>query len=221
MRIYEFGQTSKKLPIFAYEFGVNETNHTLILGGVHGDEIEGVIVARDLLSRLMKSESVFDHMKITLVPELNPEGVLHKTRGNLNGVDLNRNLPTSDWSPEIKTPRYHPGSSPMSEPENQALCKFIAAQNLKFILSLHSWNPMLNINGDCQAEAEILSQMTGYRIDRDIGYPTPGSLGTYGAIENGVPTITYEIERGQKQEDILNMHPPAIWKMLEYLNQKK
>ncbi|MFN8945286.1 MAG: M14 family zinc carboxypeptidase, partial [Pseudobdellovibrionaceae bacterium] len=149
------------------------------------------------------------------------EGVLHKTRGNLNGVDLNRNLPTSDWSPEIKTPRYHPGSSPMSEPENQALCQFIAAQNLKFIVSLHSWKPMLNINGDCQVEAEILSQMTGYRIDRDIGYPTPGSLGTYGAIENGVPTITYEIERGQKQEDILNMHPPAIWKMLEYLNQKK
>lgn len=220
MRIYQFGQTAKNLPIFAYEFGVHDTNHVLILGGVHGDEIEGVITARDLLSRLMKNASHFDRMKVTLVPELNPEGVLHKTRGNLNGVDLNRNLPTRDWSPEVKTPRYHPGSSPMSEPENQALCAFIEEHSLKFILSLHSWNPMLNINGDCLEEAEILAASTGYRIDRDIGYPTPGSLGTYGATENGIPTITYEIERGQKQEDILKMHPPAIWKLLEYLNQK-
>jgi protein MpaA len=220
MRIYQFGQTSKNLPIFAYEFGVPDANHVLILGGVHGDEIEGVITARDLLSRLMKNPSHFDRMKVTLVPELNPEGVLHKTRGNLNGVDLNRNLPTRDWSAEIKTPRYHPGPSPMSEPENQALCAFISKHPLKFILSLHSWNPMLNINGDCLEEAEILAALTGYRIDRDIGYPTPGSLGTYGAAENGIPTITYEIERGQKQEDILKMHPPAIWKLLEHLNQK-
>ena len=220
MRIYEFGQTSKKLPIFAYEFGLSETNHILVLGGVHGDEIEGVITARDLLSRLMKKESSFDHMKITLVPELNPEGVLHKTRGNLNGVDLNRNLPTKDWSPEVKTPRYHPGPSPMSEPENKALCDFIKNNRISFILSLHSWNPMLNVNGDCMKEAELLSAETGYRIDRDIGYPTPGSLGTYGATENGIPTITYEIERGQKQEDILKMHPPAIWKLFHHLNQK-
>jgi protein MpaA len=35
-----------------------------------------------------------------------------------------------------------------------------------------------------------------YEITEDIGYPTPGSLGTYAGWERQIPTITFEIERG-------------------------
>jgi murein peptide amidase A len=205
-------RTSLGLPILAHDFGLENKTRVLILGGVHGDEIEGVVCARGLLDRFIHD---FPYkIQLTLITELNPEGVLNKTRGNSNSVDLNRNLPTKDWSAEIKNPRYNPGPSPLSELENKALLEELK-NNPDLIVSLHSWNPILNINGDCLAEAEVLSQMTGYKIDTDIGYPTPGSLGTYAGLERQIPTLTYEIERGQDLDQVLKMHVPAICEMLK------
>lgn len=218
MTIKLFGQTSHGLPIFSYHFFEDPSKkQLLLLGGVHGDEIEGVIAAQKMIEILMQENL---KIPVTIVPEFNPEGVLHKTRGNLNGVDLNRNLSTQDWSPEVKTPRYHPGPSPLSEPENKALAKYLEVQKIGFILSLHSWNPMFNVNGDCMEEAQLLHQLTGYRIDADMGYPTPGCLGTYSGLERNIPTITYEIERGQSQDAILKMHPPAIFSLIKHLETK-
>jgi protein MpaA len=212
MKTYTFGYSSMGLPIIAYEF-VNNGPEVLILGGVHGDEIEGVWAAQGLLKSFLQS---FPYkLNLTLVPQFNIEGILNKTRMNARGVDLNRNLPTKDWSPVVATPRYHPGPSANSEPENQALVKFIEARKPQFILSLHSWKPMININGDCMKQAQALAARTGYVIDPDIGYPTPGSLGTFSGKERNSPTITYEIERGLACEPILRIHVPAILEMLK------
>lgn len=207
MTTFIFGETSLGLPITAYRFN-NGGAKTLILGGVHGDEIEGVIAAQGLLKAFIQN---FDYkLDLTLVPTFNAEGVFFKTRGNFNGVDLNRNLPTKDWSPEIKTPRYHPGPFANSETENQALSKYIEQEKPQFILSLHSWHPVLNVNGDCLAEAKVLAKITGYKIDEDIGYPTPGCLGSYAGLERSSPTLTYEIERGLAHDQVLKIHVPAI-----------
>jgi protein MpaA len=97
----------------------------------------------------------------------------------------------------------------------QALSAWIEKEKPKFILSLHSWYPVLNVNGDCAAEAEVLSAWTGYRIDDDIGYPTPGCLGTFAGLERTSPTLTYEIERGLNAESILHTHVPAIMECLK------
>lgn len=212
MKTTLFGNSSLGLPIIAYEFS-NSGPEVLILGGVHGDEIEGVWAAQGLLQSFLKS---FPYkLNLTLIPQFNIDGVLNKTRTNGRGVDLNRNMPTKDWSPEIKTPRYHPGLSANSEPETQALASYIEASRPSFILSLHSWFPVLNVNGDALAQAQILAQHTGYKIDTDIGYPTPGCLGTYAGLERSSPTLTYEIERGLTTEPILKIHVPAILEMLK------
>ena len=207
-------RTTLGLPIIAHDFGTEfkTSPRVLLLGGVHGDEIEGVVCARGLLAAFLQNYPY--KMQITLIPEVNPEGVLNKTRGNSNGVDLNRNLPTQDWSPEVKTPRYHPGPSPLSEVENKTLVEELKNRPV-LIVSLHSWKPILNVNGDCRPEAEVLAKHTGYGIDTDIGYPTPGSLGTYTGLERNIPTLTYEIERGQAMNDILRIHVPAILDMLK------
>jgi protein MpaA len=218
MKTSVFGYSSLGLPIIAYEFR-NSGPEVLILGGVHGDEVEGVLAAQALLHRFM--ESFPYHLNLVLVPQFNIEGVLNKTRGNARGVDLNRNLRTKDWSPEVKTPRYHPGPSAGSEPENQALMKYIDEKKPKWILSLHSWHPVLNVNGDCKGEAEVLAKMTGYKIDDDIGYPTPGCLGTYAGLERQSPTLTYEIERGQEHASIIKMHVPAILEALKVTEKRK
>ncbi|MNK01115.1 murein peptide amidase A [compost metagenome] len=214
MKTSIFTHTSKGMPVLAYEFH-NGGPEVLILGGVHGDEIEGVFAAQELLKHFMSS---FPYkLNLTLVPQFNFEGVVYKTRGNGNGIDLNRNLPTKDWSPEVKTPRYNPGPSAGSERENHGLIRYIEEKKPKFVLSLHSWHPVLNVNGDCRKVAEVLSRLTGYKIDDDIGYPTPGCLGTFTGLERTSPTITYEIERGLSAEKIIEIHVPAILEALKHV----
>ena len=214
MKTSIFTYTSKGLPVVAYEF-LNDGPEVLILGGVHGDEIEGVIAAQELLKKFMQN---FPYkLNLTLVPQFNFEGVIYKTRGNGNGVDLNRNLPTKDWSPVAATPRYYPGPAACSENENKGLLQYLERAKPVLILSLHSWHPVLNVNGDCLKVAEVLAQHTGYKIDAEIGYPTPGCLGTYTGLERALPTLTYEIERGLEAEKILSIHVPAILESLKVL----
>jgi protein MpaA len=212
MKSFIFGITSTGLPIPAYRFG-SSGPRVLILGGVHGDEIEGVWAGYSLLKTFAEKFPL--QIQLTLVPAFNLDGVLARNRRNGRGVDLNRNLATKDWSDVVATERYHPGPRAGSEPENRALAKFLDEEKPQFILSLHSWKPMLNINGNCRAEAEAIAKSTGYVIEETIGYPTPGCLGTYAGLERETPTLTYEIERGLDQESVLKIHVPAILEALK------
>ncbi len=211
MEMFKFGETQLNLPIHAYSFKAaaqaEKKAHVLIIGGVHGDEPEGVVGARGLLEIFRQNYNL--DLNIVIIPEFNPEGVLLKTRGNFNKVDLNRNLPTQDWSPIAASERYNPGPAALSEKETQSLVYWLAENKTDLIVSLHSWNPMLNINGHIP-EAEIISQHTGYKIEPDIGYPTPGSLGTYAGREKNIPTLTYEIQRDISFDQIIKIHVPAL-----------
>ena len=211
MEMFKFGETQLNLPIHAYRFKANNLTrkkaHVLIIGGVHGDEPEGVVAARGLLE-IFRQNYTMD-LNITLIPEFNPEGVLLHDRCNSNKVDLNRNLPTKDWSPAAAKKRYNPGPAALSEKETQALVTFLNNNKTDLIISLHSWEPLLNINGDVP-EALVIAELTGYKIEPYIGYPTPGSLGTYAGHENNIPTLTYEIQRDIQFGQIIEIHVPAI-----------
>ena len=110
--------------------------------------------------------------------------------------------------------RYNPGPHACSEAENKALVKWIDVNKPKLIISLHSWKPMINTNGDCYPEAKIIAEATGYKLADYIGYPTPGSLGDYCGVERNIPVITYEAARGGTITEALNVHVPAIEKAL-------
>jgi murein peptide amidase A len=212
-----FGHSSQNIPIVGHRFGTVGL-HALVIGGVHGDEVEGVVASHGLLEQWIKSFTL--PLRVTLIPIFNMDGVLKKERMNARGVDLNRNLPTKDWSPEATTPRYQPGPKPCSEPENQALVAFLEKEKPDFICSLHSWKPLLNINGDCAPEAEAMASKTGYIITPTIGYSTPGCLGTYSGIERNIPTLTYEIERGLAAGRVLEIHVPAVIEGLKALARR-
>lgn len=167
----------------------------LLIGGVHGDEPEGVRLANELLVWLQENEKTHS-AKIRpwiLIPCINPDGFSAHQRTNGNGVDLNRNFPCRDWSPDAKAPRYYPGPSPGSELEVQALVKLIEDEKPQLIVHFHSWEPCVVYTGHPgQKAAETLATGTGYECREDIGYPTPGSLGQYGWIEHQTPVICIE-----------------------------
>ena len=218
MKSYIFGHTRQQLPLIAYEFG-NSVPKVLILGGVHGDEWEGVVAAKALLSCF--AQGSLPRLQITLIPIFNVDGVLTCQRKNSARVDLNRNLPTQDWTDKAANDRYNPGSSANSEPENQALTKWLEDNRPQLVLSLHSWKPLLNTNGNCTEVAQAIAQYTGYEVKDDIGYPTPGSLGTYCGLERDMPTLTYELERDLHPDKIIATHVPAILEALKVIESSR
>lgn len=212
MKSFIFSKSVNQLPIIGHNFG-NNGPKVLVLGGVHGNEWEGVFAAKALLGKFM--EAFTYKLQLTIVPEFNVDGILAGQRKNANSIDLNRNLPTNDWTPDVAKDDYNPGPEPCSEPENQGLVTWLKEHKPQFVLTLHSWKPVLNTNGNCKPEAETIASLTNYEIVDSIGYPTPGCLGTYCGLERDMPTLTYEIERNIDSKIIIQKHIPAILEALK------
>ena len=69
----------------------------LVFSLIHGDELPAGSLARSWMERLTKVEP---RNQWRLIPILNPDGLKARTRTNANGIDINRNFPTSDWEKE-------------------------------------------------------------------------------------------------------------------------
>jgi len=163
----------------------------IFIGGTHGDEPEGVRLAEELLAWLNNAPE--SHKPWALITCLNPDGFAVGERTNGNGVDLNRNYPSANWSPESKGPRYFPGPSAGSEPEIQALTHLIETTQPSLVIHFHSWEPMIVVSGPQDLpEAQALSESSGYKIQPDVGYPTAGSLSQYGWADRNIPIICIE-----------------------------
>jgi len=196
LEIPAFKTDTKKAPKYLY-----------LIGGVHGDEVEGVYVLKELFQWLKMEHSLKD-LPMVVIPILNVDGYRTQSRVNAHLVDLNRNLPTKDWSPNITKPRYNPGPSPLSEPENQYMVKLMDKYRPGLIISFHTWKPILNYNGDCKDVAAYLAMFNKYEIASDIGYPTPGSLGTFAVEKYHSPVLTFECPELKKHRESLK----DIWK---------
>lgn len=166
----------------------------LFIGGVHGDEPEGVEVALKLLEWLKAAEKSHPLRSWLLIPCLNPDGYKKNERMNGNGVDLNRNFPSKDWtSQNDRGPRYNPGTHAASEPEVKAVVELIEKEKPEAIFHFHSWEPCVVYTGSPgKSYADFLSPGPRYPVREDIGYPTPGSLGQYGWQVHKIPVICLE-----------------------------
>jgi hypothetical protein len=128
-----------------------------------------------------------------VIPCLNVDGFRMRSRVNGRGVDLNRNYPSPDWSPNYTKERYHPGSAPGSEPEVQLVIRLISLLKPQLIVHCHSWQPCIVATGaQALRDGRRLAQSSGYELTPEIGYPTPGSLSRYGWHHLGLPVICIE-----------------------------
>lgn len=202
----ESGKSLEGHSIPVWKTEIKASKYLYLIGGVHGDEVEGVYVLKELFQWL-KNEHTLKDLPMVVLPILNVDGYRANSRVNAHLVDLNRNLPTKDWSSVVTKPRYNPGPKPLSEPENQFLVKLLDKYKPGLIISFHTWKPILNYNGDCKDVAEYLAGFNNYEIASDIGYPTPGSLGTFGVEKYNTSVLTFECPELKKHKETLK----EIW----------
>ena len=186
------GKSVEGQPIYYHEYGAGDSA-ILVIGCTHGDEQEGgqVVIRLAELVSLQRADTI--KRKIVFVPILNPDGVARRKRTNAHDVDINRNFPTKNWSPVAADGRYSPGPSPSSEPETQLVLELLSRYNPRLIISIHSSLHMINYDGPAKDIANRMAKFNGYRVSDSIGYPTPGSLGTYAGVERNIPIITLEL----------------------------
>lgn len=189
------GYSVQNRPIDVARMGRGD-NRTLIFGVFHGDEPEGETACLRLLDFLKKNPQELEGRSVLICPVLNPDGLLAGTRTNANQVDVNRNFPAANWNSEGRGTRYWGGPNPSSEPETLAVIKMLEEFIPDKIVSIHA--PLHNVNYDGPAAdlAKRMSAENGYVVEPDIGYPTPGSFGTFAGRERGIPVITLEFPEG-------------------------
>ena len=149
--------------------------------------------------------------KLLFIPCLNPDGMQLGQRTNANGVDLNRNFPTKNWGEnhgdnatcDDAETAYYGGTSGGSEIETQFLIDTIREFKPNRILTLHAPYKVVNYDGPAKELAEKISTIINYPVEASIGYPTPGSFGTYAGVERQVPTITLELDEEIPVEQLI------------------
>jgi protein MpaA len=178
----------REIPVFRSE--VKASRWLYLMAGTHGDEPESLYVLDKLWTWLKKTE--LPTLPLIIIPNLNPDGALSGTRVNARGVDLNRNYPASNWQNHASEKKYFPGPFPLSEPENRFLIDVFDHYPPLEILSFHSWKPILNYTGTAQGLAEFIAEFNHYQCCDSIGYPTPGSLGSFLPEAYNAGILTFE-----------------------------
>ncbi len=189
---------------------------SLVIGVFHGDEPQGKFLIEEYLKRqsTLSPTSKSGGKKTNnplFIPCLNPDGMQLGQRTNANGVDLNRNFPTKNWGENLgdnatcddEKSAYYGGISAGSEIETQFLIDTISEFKPQTILTLHAPYKVVNYDGPAKELAEKISAIINYPVEASIGYPTPGSFGTYAGVERQISTITLELDEICPVQDLI------------------
>jgi protein MpaA len=224
------------------EFGTG-SNTTLILGGVHPDEITPIPLAFRFAEHLASNPGLVpSDAKVIVAPLINPDGFFRNltSRTNSNGVDLNRNLFTRDWYGNAKSwwnqkrqnnPKHFPGHIPNSEIETLFQIWLIDQYKPDKIISIHAPLGFYDYDGPGERTKIMLTSSEekakklvhamsnhsqNYKIVDYSFYP--GSLGNYAGIERGIPTITLELEttNPKKIHDYWQQFSPGLTHAIQY-----
>ncbi|MEX1014753.1 MAG: M14 family metallopeptidase [Candidatus Paceibacterota bacterium] len=217
------GKSVEGRNIEQYTFG-NGDQHLLFIGGIHGGyEWNSILLAYRFIDYFnANSEEIPTNIKITIIPNANPDGLFRVIgkdgifsqldtpsveetipgRFNANGVDLNRNFdckwqPESTWRGEIVSA----GSEPFSEPEARVIRDFVLSNYIDAAIFWHSQANTVYAseceNGVLPKTTEIMniySEAADYfAVEFFNAYEITGDVEGWLASIN-IPAITVELE---------------------------
>lgn len=197
-------KSTKGEPIFHSDYSSKreKPKKIMVISLIHGDETHAGSLGRFWLERL---EKIDPRNSWRIIPVANPDGFNNKTRNNANGIDINRNFPTVDWSSDAikfwekysqKSPRKFPGYAAASELETQCIIKHIEEYKPDFVISIHTPLNVLDFDGP-----KIKKVNYGYLPWRSLGN-FPGSLGRYMWVERQTPVLTTELKNNLPSSEL-------------------
>lgn len=207
----QYGESVDGLPLTVY-LPDSGNAEIVILASIHGDEAETTVVVSEALRCLPAGE-----LQSAVILCGNPDGLLRGTRGNARGVDLNRNFPTTNWNPDpvhyktrandARDIALSPGSAPASEPETVALLSLLEKLRPRAVVTLHAALACIDDAGDSYLGRQLAARCE-LPLIAEIGYPTPGSMGTW-ASERQLNLVTWELEAASLY-DLKDRHVPIL-----------
>lgn len=204
------GKSVENRDIVAHRFGAG-SHKLLILGGVHGDEWSPDAVDK-LVERLKGDESAIpDGTEVHVIACLNPDGRKADTRGNANDVDINRNMPSANWSSKLDKDDSSAkeglsgGPSAGSEPESKAFISYMDDNDFDVVVSVHSQGGLIDWDGPGESLAKRISKVTGLPA-KHLGYQPyiRGSMGLFVPEKYDIPIITIEMSRQGLSDRLFN-----------------
>ena len=205
-RVEEFGRSREGVPMRVFLPEGEGPIAGLLTAAQHGEEADTALLARRLLERIPGSET-----RWAIVPVLNPDGLLHGTRQNAAGVDLNRNFPAASWgaatsrtyppgiAPALRVSKNRtnlssPGTHAGSEPETQAQMALVQRLRPGLVIDLHTPLELILVRGEApRAIVDHLASAGGMAVHSDLDSPCPGAFDDW-LTEQGVPALVYEVE---------------------------
>jgi protein MpaA len=187
-----YGTSGKGRPLFAHIVEpANSLNakarNVYILGAQHGDERNTKIVLDFFVRELATLSNDFrNRRRIIVIPNYNPDGYRRYHRLNASNIDLNRDFPSADGHEDA--PRA---------PETAAFMKLLEKYPAYSMYNIHQPFRVVLYYPEDESFARPFSLLSDYPLGTGVGYPTPGSLGTY-MREKKVPIITVELARHMK-----------------------
>jgi len=185
------GSSIEGRPIFGRRFG-GVGIPLLIFGGIHGDEPASVDTLLDLAARLAVEKTP---PPLFLIPLVNPDGIARLAKNSARDVDLNRNFPARSFT-TAHAPGYFPGPAPLSEPETRVIAEIIDREGIRGAVAVHAPFACVNYDGPAAGWAEAVAAACSWPARGDIGYPTPGSFGSWLGLDRGLPVLTLELPPG-------------------------
>ena len=217
IRLVTLGQSVQGKPLVMHVLG-SGGNPIFIFGGIHGHEPTAAQLGEQMLDFLLDHPRAWAGSSVAILPVANPDGLAKGTRQNFNGVDCNRNFAARNWKKGRPGHRYYGGPRPLSEPETRAIAEAVQTLRPKAIIAIHSMPGgkfCNNYDGPARGLAEIMARKNHYPVKASIGYPTPGSFGSWAGIDLQIPTITLELPREQPVSQVWPGNRDAILAVIQ------
>lgn len=119
----------------------------LIFTGTHPDEYMGHFTIFKMMKMICDEWDTIDdcntlrtQAEFYIVPCLNPWGYVNNSRLNGNGVNLNRNFPSSDWKLVTTPANDYSGTEAGSEYETKIAMKYVQEIHPDIIMDAHTGN---------------------------------------------------------------------------------
>jgi protein MpaA len=183
--VQQLGRSYEGRPIEVARVGnASSPLRVLVVGCIHGNECAGLAVTRRLLARAGAIP-----IDLWVLPNLNPDGLAHLTRGNAHGVDLNRDFDT------------------FSQRESRIARELIRRMRPDVTIWFHQPQAVVRAWGRSRATARRYAQLAGEPY-RSLEWP-PGAATRW---QNGLGQTAFVVElaRGPLSPAAAGRHVRAI-----------